>query len=134
MIQPEDYRRWQCLWDQVTLLIARLELFENFKISTVDSLKQIKALVYDIEAAQSFMRSTSEKDSDISSPRIIELQEKLSLILANLEIAARKLKEIPGAPGPLSLDRLKGFRQQLINGKEELTSVVTAAFERLKFH
>jgi len=132
LIDAEDYRHWQCLWDQLSLLLARLELLEKYKISSVDSLIQIKALVHDIEAAQSFMRMTVERESDIASPRITEIQERISLRLANLEIVARKLKEIPGAPGPLSVDKLKGFRQGLFDSKEELTSVVTAAYQRLK--
>jgi hypothetical protein len=132
LIDAEDYSRWQCLWNQLSLLVSRLELLEKYKISSVDSLIQVKALVHDIEAAQSFVKVTAESESDISSPRITELQEKISLSLARLEIVARKLKEIPGAPGPLSVDSLKGFSQEISQGREELTSVVTAAFQRLK--
>jgi len=132
LIDAEDYGRWQCLWDQLNLLIARLELLEKHKISSADSLIQIKALLLDIEVTQSFVRMTAESESDIASPRIAELQEKISLKLANLEIAARKLKALPGSPGPLTVDSMKGFRQQLSDSKDELESVVNAAFQRLK--
>jgi hypothetical protein len=88
--------------------------------------------VLDIEVAQSFVKLTAESASDIGSPRITELQEKLSLGLANLEIAARKLIEVPGAPGPINLENLKGFQTEISQGKEELAGVVTAAFQRLK--
>jgi len=132
LIDAEDYRRWQCLWDQLSLIVLRLDLLEKYSINSVDSLTQMRALLADIEAAQSFMRNTAEKKGEIASPRIAELQEKISLRLANLEIAVRKLRELPGTPGPVRMDSLKGFRQQLFDSKEELTSVVTAAFQRLK--
>jgi hypothetical protein len=132
LIVAEDYSRWQCLWDQLDLILARLELLEKHKISSVEVLLQVKAIIHDIEAAQSFVRVTADNVEEIASPRITELQEKISLSLANLEIVARKLKEIPGAPGPLSVDSMKGFRQEILQGKEELKTVVTAAFQRLK--
>ena len=132
MISAEDYGRWQCLWDQLDLIVARLQLLEKHSVSSVDALVQVKAIFHDIEAAQSFLKITAESASDIASPRITELREKMSLSLANLEIVARKLREIPGSPGPLNVDRLKAFRKDILQCKEELTAVVTAAFQRLK--
>jgi hypothetical protein len=132
LIDAEDYGRWQCLWDQLSLLIARLKLLEEHKINSVDSLLQLKALVLDIEVTQSFVKMTAESESDIASPRITEIQEQISLKLAKLEIVARKLKDLPGTPGPLTVDSLKGFRQEISESSEELRSVVTAAFQRLK--
>jgi len=132
LIRAEDFGYWQCLWDQLSLLVARLELLGKYQISSADSLKQIEALVYDIEGAQSFMKLTAPSVTDIASPRITEVQEKLSLSLANMEIVARKLKGIPGASGSLGAEQLKGFRKQLAESQEELTTAVTAAFQRLK--
>ena len=132
MIDAEDYGRWQCLWDQLSLLAARLELLEIHKISSVDALREIRALVLDIETTQSFVRVTAESESDIASPRIAEIQEKISLRLATLEMVARKIKDIPGTPGPVNLEQLKGSGQELSEARQELESVVTAAFQRLK--
>ncbi|MGW8178912.1 MAG: hypothetical protein ACWGQW_09145 [bacterium] len=132
MIGVEDFESWQCLWDQLSLVVARLELLSRHKISSADSLKQISALVDDIEVAQSFMKLTAPSVADIASPMITEVQERLSLSLANMEIVARKLKGIPGASGSLSEERLRVFRKQLAESQVELTTAVTAAFQRLK--
>lgn len=130
MNDAEDYRRWQLLWDQVKILIARLDLMEKHELNSAESLTQVRAIVLDIGAAQSFMRLTAE--GEISSPRITELQEKISLSLANLEMTARKLKEKVGTPEPFNLDTLKGYRRELSSSTEELTSVVSAGYQRLK--
>jgi len=132
VIDAEDYRRWQCLWDQQSLLTGRLELLEIYKISSVDALREVSALLLDIETTRSFMRVTAESESDIASPRIAEILEKISLRLAKLEMVARKIKELPGTPGPIGVEQLKGSRQELSEATEELKSVVTAAFQRLK--
>jgi hypothetical protein len=105
---------------------------EIHKISSVDALREIRALVLDIETTQSFVRVTAESESDIASPRIAEIQEKISLRLATLEMVARKIKDIPGTPGPVNLEQLKGSGQELSEARQELESVVTAAFQRLK--
>jgi hypothetical protein len=130
LLDAEDYRRWNCLWEQVGLIVARLEILREFKLASSDALMQVKALVCDLETVQSFQRATA--DSELKSPRVSEIQEGLSLSLANLQIEARKVVGVPGSPGPLWIGRLTRYQEELADWKEELISVVTAGYERLK--
>ena len=130
LLDAEDYRRWNCLWEQLGLIVARLEILGEFELASAAALMQVKALVYDVESGQSFQRLTA--DSELKSPRVSEIQEGLSLSLANLHIDARKMVGAPGSPGPLRVRRLTRYQKELAEWKEELISVVTAGYERLK--
>jgi hypothetical protein len=130
LIDAEDYRQWQRFWDQLDLVVRRLTMFNDFSFSSVESITQVSALLYDIESTQVFLRAAVE--GEITSPRITEIQEEISLQVARLESAGRKLKQLPGEPGRPSLGRLAQFQTPLASQKDELREVVTAAYQRLK--